>query len=125
MDGFDEPTARRMRRAGCTTVFFGIESGVDEVLRLMNKRTTVAQSRDAVWAAHRAGLQVGAFFILCYPGETDETVLETLRFAGSLPLDYLGLTVPYPLPGTGLYERIRDRLTRARRAGASRCSTRR
>jgi anaerobic magnesium-protoporphyrin IX monomethyl ester cyclase len=70
-----------------------------------------------VLAAHQAGLQVGAFFILCYPGETDDTVLETLRFMSALPLDYVGLTVPYPLPGTGLYERVGGR-TRVQRRGA-------
>ena len=100
-----------MRRAGCRTVFFGIESGSDEILRVMRKGITAAQARDAVWAAHDAGLEVGAFFILCYPGETDETVLETLRFAGSLPLDYLGLSMPYPLPGTPLRERMEGRVT--------------
>jgi anaerobic magnesium-protoporphyrin IX monomethyl ester cyclase len=56
---------------------------------------------------------VGAFFILYYPGDTDDTVLDTLRFAGSLPLDYLGLTMPYPLPGTALFDRIGPRRTRA------------
>ena len=111
VDGVDRETAARMRRAGCRTVFFGIESGSDEVLRLMRKGITAAQARDAVWAAHDAGLEVGAFFILCYPGDTDETVLETLRFAGSLPLDYLGLSMPYPLPGTRLRERMEGRVT--------------
>jgi anaerobic magnesium-protoporphyrin IX monomethyl ester cyclase len=111
VDGVDRETAARMRRAGCRTVFFGIESGSDEVLRLMRKGITAAQARDAVWAAHDAGLEVGAFFILCYPGDTDETVLETLRFAGSLPLDYLGLSMPYPLPGTRLRERMEGRAT--------------
>ena len=112
--GWTASTARppaRMRRAGCRTVFFGIESGSDEVLRLMRKGVTAAQAREAVWAAHDAGLEVGAFFILCYPGDTDETVLETLRFAGSLPLDYLGLSMPYPLPGTRLRERMEGRVT--------------
>ena len=111
VDGIDRDTAERMRRAGCRTVFFGIESGSDEVLRVMRKGITAAQAREAVWAAHAAGLEVGAFFILCYPGETDETVLETLRFAGSLPLDYLGLSMPYPLPGTALRERMEGRVT--------------
>ena len=111
VDGVDRATAGRMRRAGCRTVFFGIESGSDEVLRVMRKGITVAQARDAVWAAHDAGLEVGAFFILCYPGETDDTVLETLRFARSLPLDYLGLSMPYPLPGTPLRERMEGRVT--------------
>jgi anaerobic magnesium-protoporphyrin IX monomethyl ester cyclase len=111
VDGVDRATAARMRHAGCRTVFFGIESGSDEVLRLMRKGITAAQAREAVWAAHDAGLEVGAFFILCYPGETDGTVLETLRFARSLPRDYLGLSMPYPLPGTRLRERMDGRVT--------------
>ncbi len=111
VDGIDRATAETMRSAGCRTVFFGIESGSDEVLRMMRKGITAAQARKAVWAAHAAGLEVGAFFILCYPGETDETVLETLRFAASLPLDYIGLSMPYPLPGTPLGERMKSRVT--------------
>jgi anaerobic magnesium-protoporphyrin IX monomethyl ester cyclase len=112
VDAFDEQAAMEMKRAGCTRIFFGIESGDDAILRLMNKKITTAQARSAVETAHRAGLEVGAFFILFYPGETDHTVLATLRFAGSLPLDYLGLSMPYPLPGTALHERVGDRLTR-------------
>ena len=112
VDSFDEELARRMRQAGCRRVFFGIESGNDRILELMAKRTTTAQARAAVVAAKRAGLEVGAFFIVCYPGESDDTVLDTLRFAASLPLDYLGLTLPYPLPGTALYDRVGDRITR-------------
>ena len=113
VDAFDLATARAMKDAGCFRIFFGIESGNDAILKLMNKRITTAQARSAVEAAHGAGLEVGAFFILCYPGETDDTVLETLRFATSLPLDYVGLTMPYPLPGTALLERVGDRVTRA------------
>ena len=111
VDGIDRETAAAMRRAGCRTVFFGIESGSDEILRVMRKGITAAQAREAVWAARDAGLEVGAFFILCYPGDSDETVLETLRFAGSLPLDYLGLSMPYPLPGTALGARMASRVT--------------
>ena len=112
VDAFDYPTAKEMRDAGCFRIFFGIESGNDKILKLMNKQITTTQARDAVETARRAGLQVGAFFILCYPGETDDTVLDTLRFAGSLPLDYVGLTMPYPLPGTDLAERVADRRPR-------------
>jgi anaerobic magnesium-protoporphyrin IX monomethyl ester cyclase len=112
VDSFDRATAALMKQAGCFRVFFGIESGNDGVLKLMNKRITTAQARRSVHAAHDAGLEVGAFFILCYPGETDDTVLDTLRFAGSLPLDYVGLTMPYPLPGTALFERVGDRISR-------------
>jgi len=119
VDGVDRATAERMRRAGCRTIFFGVESGNDAILRVMRKGSTTGQAREAVWAAHTAGLEVGAFFILCYPGETDETVLETLRFAGSLPLDYLGLSMPYPLPDTPLRQRLEGRVTRESRPDGS------
>jgi anaerobic magnesium-protoporphyrin IX monomethyl ester cyclase len=112
VDAMDFEIATEMKKAGCRRIYFGIESGNERILKLINKNITTTQARLAVDAAHQAGLEVGAFFIVCYPGDTDDTVLETLRFATSLPLDYLGLTMPYPLPGTTLYERIKDRISR-------------
>jgi anaerobic magnesium-protoporphyrin IX monomethyl ester cyclase len=109
-DIMDYELARRMRRAGCVRVFFGLESGNDRVLRLMNKRLTVEKSRRAVHAVDAAGIRAGAFFILGYPGETNETMLDTIRFASSLPLDYFSFTIPYPIPGTGLYEKLKGRI---------------
>jgi len=112
VDALDYPTALEMKEAGCMRIFFGIESGNDQILELMNKKITTDEARRAVIAAHQAGLQVGAFFIICYPGDSDDTVLNTLHFATSLPLDYLGLSMPYPLPGTELYKRTKDRIMR-------------
>lgn len=119
VDSVDDATYVEMYQAGCRRVYFGIESGDDTILKLMNKKITAAEARHAVIAAHQAGLQVGAFFILFYPGETNQTVLNTLRFATSLPLDYLGLTMPYPLPGTALYERVKGQIKREWRPGES------
>jgi anaerobic magnesium-protoporphyrin IX monomethyl ester cyclase len=112
VDSIDRNTAAAMKDAGCDRIFFGIESGSDSVLELMNKKISKEKARRAVDAAHAEGLKTGAFFILCYPGETNETVLDTLRFSTSLPLDYLSFTVPYPLPGTPLYERVKSRITK-------------
>jgi anaerobic magnesium-protoporphyrin IX monomethyl ester cyclase len=107
VDTMDREVAVKMRRAGCVRVFFGIESGNDRVLALMNKQITVEQARRAVNVAKQAGLQVGAFFIVGYPGESDQTILDTLRFASGLPLDYLSFTLPYPIPGTALFDRVK------------------
>ena len=108
VDTLTVDVAKDMKRAGCLRVFFGIESGNDDVLGIMNKRITTEQARKAVYAAKEAGLQSGAFFIVGYPGESDKTVLDTVKFASGLPLDYLSFTLPYPIPGTALYERVKD-----------------
>jgi anaerobic magnesium-protoporphyrin IX monomethyl ester cyclase len=108
VDTMDTQVAKGMKRAGCIGVFFGIESGNDSVLSIMKKRITTTQAQRAVYAAKAAGLKVGAFFIVGYPGESNKTVLDTVRFASGLPLDYLSFTLPYPIPGTPLYERVKD-----------------
>jgi anaerobic magnesium-protoporphyrin IX monomethyl ester cyclase len=103
--------ASKMKKAGCIRVFFGLESGNNHMLRAMNKRLTVEQARRTVKTVKSVGIKAGAFFILGYPSETDDTMLDTLRFATSLPLDYFSFTVPYPLLGTGLYEKLKDKMT--------------
>ncbi len=110
VDSVDPAVAKAMKEAGCKRILFGIESGSDSVLRLMRKRITVGEAERAVSSARHAGIDTGAFFIVCYPGETDDTVLETLRFATRLPLDYISFSVPCPLPGTSLYERVKEKM---------------
>lgn len=109
-DLIDKELAAKMKGTGFYRIFFGLESGNDEVLRIMRKRITVEQAKRADYTADYAGIKVRAFFILGYPGETTETMLDTIRFASSLPLDYLSFTVPYPIPGTGLYDKVKDRV---------------
>jgi len=108
VDTMDQTVAQKMKEAGCLRVFFGIESGNNNVLRIMKKNITTRQATNAVRNAKKVGLQVGAFFIVGYPGETDQTVLDTVNYAGSLNLDYLSFTLPYPIPGTPLHERVKN-----------------
>lgn len=112
VDSIDRATAAAMKKAGCDRMFFGIESGDEATLRLMGKRISLEQAVRAVEAARSAGLKTGAFFILCYPGENDDNVLKTIQFATTLPLDYLSFTMPYPLPGTRLFERVKSKAVR-------------
>jgi anaerobic magnesium-protoporphyrin IX monomethyl ester cyclase len=110
VDTVDLSVAEKMKNAGCVRVFFGIESGNNGILKIMKKQATVEQAEKAVHIFSRAGIQVGAFFILGYPGESEETILDTVNFASSLPLDYLSFTFPYPIPGTPLYDRVKNRM---------------
>jgi anaerobic magnesium-protoporphyrin IX monomethyl ester cyclase len=110
VDAIDKEVTDKMKQAGCVRVFFGIESGNDHILALMKKQITVEQARKAVQIIRQSNVKVGAFFIVGYPGENEETVLYTVKFASSLPLDYLSFTLPYPIPGTPLYDKVKDKM---------------
>lgn len=110
VDTLDSETATKMRQAGCVRMFFGIESGNDSILAIMKKHITTKQALAATQLCKMKGIKSGAFFILGYPGENDKTILETVKFASSLTLDYLSFTLPYPIPGTPLFERLNGEL---------------
>ena len=95
-----------MKEGGCQRVYLGLESGCKTTLQLMNKKVTLEEGMNAVHLFHNAGIEVGAFFIVGYPGETSASIEETFKFALSLPLDNISFNVPFPLPGTKLYERV-------------------
>jgi anaerobic magnesium-protoporphyrin IX monomethyl ester cyclase len=105
--GITPEIAALMKAAGCRKVYLGLESGSDETLRLMNKKATVADGIQAVGYFRQAGVQVAAFFIVGYPGETLSSIEQTFKFALSLPLDDISFNVPFPLPGSSLFERVR------------------
>ena len=110
VDTVNDEIAIKMKQAGCIRIFFGIESGNDNVLAIMKKHATTRQAEEAVHAVKRAGIRTGAFFIVGYPGENRATILDTIRFASSLPLDYLSFTMPYAIPGTPLFDRVSETL---------------
>jgi anaerobic magnesium-protoporphyrin IX monomethyl ester cyclase len=104
--GITKEIAQQMKSAGCTRVYLGLESGSNETLRLMNKKASLEDGIQAVEHFHQAGIQVAAFFIVGYPGETRESVEKTFSLALSLPLDEISFNVPFPLPGSALFERV-------------------
>jgi anaerobic magnesium-protoporphyrin IX monomethyl ester cyclase len=104
--GITQEIATQMKAAGCTRVYLGLESGSDETLRLMNKKATLEDGIRAVEHFHQAGIQVAAFFIVGYPGESRESVEKTFSLALSLPLDEISFNVPFPLPGSALFNRV-------------------
>jgi anaerobic magnesium-protoporphyrin IX monomethyl ester cyclase len=72
----------------------------------MNKQATVEQGARAAELYRKAGIEVAAFFIVGYPGETSAAIEETFTLALSLPLDEISFNVPMPLPGSKLFERL-------------------
>ena len=108
----DQALFEQMHRAGCKRIFFGIESGDANVLKEMKKGITPDQARAAVEACVAAGIKAAGFFMVGYLGETTDSLIRSINFSSSLPLDYVSYTIAYPLPGTGFYERVRERRRR-------------
>lgn len=104
--GINREIARHMRDAGCRRVYLGLETGSPETLERMRKQATLEDAIRAVQEFHDAGIEVAAFFIVGYPEETESRVEETFRFALSLPLDDISFNVPFPLPGSALFDRV-------------------
>lgn len=100
----DEEMAKIMREAGCRKISFGLESGSQKVLDLMNKNATIEMARKAVAAVTKHGIQAHASFMFGNLGETKEDAEKTIEFAKSLPLDNATFFIVAPLPGTHLYE---------------------
>lgn len=77
----DLPTMKLMKDTGFWVVAYGFESGNDQVLKLINKKTTVQESANAIQIAHQAGLSVEGLFMLGCIGDTEATMLDTVNFA--------------------------------------------
>jgi len=97
---------KKMKKAGCWQVVFGIEFGTDEMLKRVNKggRASVAISQQAVQMAVEAGLVADGHFILGYPGENLAQIEKTINLALSLPLTFVHFYPASPFPGSQLYQ---------------------
>jgi len=100
---------KSMAASGCVWIGYGVESGSQKMLDAMNKRQTVQQAKDAVINTREAGIWPNTTFIYGYPGETPETIQETIDMKGELGIKCSSFFAT-PYPGTVLYEQVKDRL---------------
>ncbi|MGD0611730.1 MAG: radical SAM protein [Anaerolineales bacterium] len=106
--GLSQDLTELMKEAGCRRVYLGLETGSETTLRLMKKQASLEEGIQAVGMFHNVGIQVAAFFIVGYPGESVDSIEATFRLALSLSLDSISFNVPYPLPGSDLFERVSE-----------------
>jgi radical SAM superfamily enzyme YgiQ (UPF0313 family) len=103
VDYVDEEMLHQMARAGCTLISWGIESSSEQILRKAAKGYRMEQAPRALEWSHKAGIKNWGYFIVGLPGETVDTIRDTIRFSKALPLDVALFHVAAPYPGTPFF----------------------
>src|SRR3990167_9855652 len=97
---------REMKRAGWSRVIFAPESGSQRMVDIIAKGMKLTVVPERVAWAHDAGLEVEAFFIMNYPGETDDDVFQTAEFIKANAFDEISLHIFKPLPHTPIWRTL-------------------
>ncbi len=100
----DYETLKAMREAGCRLLIVGYESGDQQILKNIKKGATVERARQFTKDCHKLGLVIHGDFIMGLPGETHETINNTIKFAKELDVETIQVSVAHAYPGTELYD---------------------
>lgn len=95
-----------MKKAGCWMIAYGFESGSQQILNNVKKEITIDQIKNAANLTKEVGIKIWGYFILGLPGETKDTIDETIRLSKDLPLDLVNFAVGAPYPGTEFFEYV-------------------
>lgn len=115
VDAVTPEIIKMMKNAGCRTIVYGVESGSEQILKIMEKKVSLQQNINAIKWTVEAGLYTIPQLVIGMPGETTATIKETADFvANAMTISNLqnpgevGMTFAQALPGTPLYEYARS-----------------
>ncbi len=96
-----------MKKAGCLSISYGVESGSPTVLLAVNKRQTIAQIVNAFKLTHEAGMKAYILLMIGNPNETDQSINETAELLRLIKPDKIRATITMVYPATELYEKVK------------------
>ncbi len=105
-DKVDYELLKLMKKSGCYYLAFGIESGNQEILDNVKKDLRLEDVEKAARLAYKVGIMTQGFFIFGLPGETEETIEKTIKFAKSIPLTRAQFLILDVMPGTELWDTL-------------------
>ena len=100
----DYDTLKAMKEAGCRLLIVGFESGDPQILKNIKKGATVERARAFAKDCHDLGLTIHGDFILGLPGETKESIRNTINFAKTLDVETIQVSIAHAYPGTEFYD---------------------
>ncbi|MFH1776096.1 MAG: radical SAM protein [Candidatus Omnitrophota bacterium] len=108
----DRELLQEMKEAGCGRIYYGLESGSQEILNRLNKNITLVQIQKTIRTTKELGMKALGFFLVGAPGETKTTVIKTLRFAKKLDLTYVQFSKCLAKPLTPLWKEMQKHMGR-------------
>jgi hopanoid biosynthesis associated radical SAM protein HpnJ len=100
----DYETLKAMKDAGCRLLIVGYESGDEQILRNIKKGATIDMAKRFTDNCHKLGLVIHGDFIVGLPGETRETLRNTIDFAKRLDVETIQVSIAHAFPGTEFYD---------------------
>jgi radical SAM superfamily enzyme YgiQ (UPF0313 family) len=105
VDSVNEEMLRKLKKAGCERIHYGVEAGTEKILKVLNKGITLEQAMRAFEMTKKAGISTLAYFMIGSPTENREDVLQTIEFAKRLSADFVHITILTPFPATAIYRK--------------------
>jgi radical SAM superfamily enzyme YgiQ (UPF0313 family) len=106
VDTVDEELLEEMKESGCSRIYFGLESGNQDILSAVNKGIELKRIKETLNTCNRLKIRSLGFFLIGAPGETKETVKMTIKFAKKLNLDYVQFSKCLAKPLTPLWKQM-------------------
>lgn len=105
----DEELLKKMKKAGCYIISYGVESGDQTILNNLKKDITIEQVKNAFRLTKEADILTVAYFMIGSPGDTEETIRKTIDFSKELDADFAQFSICTPFPGSELFDILSKR----------------
>jgi len=103
----DYDTLKAMKESGCRLLIVGYESGDAQILKNIKKGATLEMAQRFTENCHKLGLVIHADFIVGLPGESRESLRNTINFAKRLDTETIQVSIAHPYPGTEFYDYVK------------------
>ena len=110
--GLDSELAHAMSEAGCSRIGIGIESVLDEQLKVVKPGQNYEREIETLGICDDLGMLTRAYLMVGYPDETEESLEQTLNKVSDLPIDQIRFGFVTPFPGTTFYEQNKRKITK-------------
>jgi len=109
LDTLDKDILKLMERSGCHSLAIGIEFGSQRILNLTKKHLTIEKIKEKVALFKDVDIKTSGFFMMGFPGETKEEILQTIKLSKELDIDRAQFNNFMPLPGSEIYNELKNK----------------